>query len=61
MPNKTGKLAARLLFYAGGMFLVALGVRMAVRGGLGISPVSSPSRSIFNVIEAHDWSLSLFG
>ncbi|MDR1410180.1 MAG: DUF6198 family protein [Oscillospiraceae bacterium] len=59
--NKPGSLITRLLFYIGGMFLVALGVRVAVRGGLGISPVSSPSRSIFNMIQVHDWSLELFG
>jgi uncharacterized membrane protein YczE len=59
MQNKTKSLLARLLFYIGGIFLVALGVRTAVRGGLGISPVSSPSRSIFNVIQAHEWAVDI--
>ncbi|MDR0884307.1 MAG: DUF6198 family protein [Oscillospiraceae bacterium] len=59
--NKTKKIVTRLLFYVGGMMLVALGIRAAVRGGLGISPVSSPSRSVFNVIATHGWSLDLFG
>jgi len=61
LNNKIIKFIIRLIYYIGGMFLIAFGVRLAIRGGLGISPLSSISFSTFNVIKANGINFSLFG
>ncbi len=45
------KIVFRLLFYFAGQLLVAFGVAFAIKGDLGISPVSSPSYAIFNTLQ----------
>lgn len=45
------KLGFRLVFYFAGQLLVAFGVAFAIKSNLGISPVSSPSYAIFNVLK----------
>ncbi len=47
------KLAFRLLFYFAGQLVLAFGVAFAIKGDLGISPVSSPSYAIFNTLQHH--------
>ncbi len=39
------------MFYFAGQLLVAFGVAFAIKGDLGISPVSSPSYAIFNTLQ----------
>ncbi|MDR0531730.1 MAG: DUF6198 family protein [Oscillospiraceae bacterium] len=52
------QIAFRLLFYIGGQLLIAFGVRAAIMGGLGISPVSSPSRAIFHALSFHNLTMN---
>ena len=39
--NKKGKTAVRLAFYLGGLLIMALGVTISVKSGLGVTPISS--------------------
>ena len=41
LPRPTAKLAVRFLFYAIGLFILALGVAFSINSRLGVSPVSS--------------------
>ncbi|MCL2022936.1 MAG: hypothetical protein FWG82_01010 [Oscillospiraceae bacterium] len=45
--------AIRIIYYLAGMFFIALGVQLAIRGGLGISPVSSPAYAINTSLRFH--------
>ena len=55
------KLPVRLLFYFGGQLLVAFGIAFAIKGNLGISPISSPSFAAYNVLLYHGINTISYG